>query len=111
MVWVLFCLGSNLLLIGLAIPLILRRIPRNLLYGFRTPRTLSSDRVWYPANAYAGRRMAEVGCAGALAAVVLSPLAAINLGLYFTLWGAATVIPLLVNVVRCFAYLRGLEGP
>lgn len=41
--------------IGLAIPLLLGRIPRNGLYGFRTPLTLSSDAVWYPANRFAAR--------------------------------------------------------
>jgi hypothetical protein len=34
-----------ILLIALAIPLILQKIPRNGFYGFRTPYTLSSDDV------------------------------------------------------------------
>ena len=39
----------------MAIPLILRKIPRNGAYGFRTPKTLSNDELWYKANAYFGR--------------------------------------------------------
>jgi hypothetical protein len=39
----------------LAIPLILRRIPRNIIYGFRTRATLGDDFLWYEANAHLGR--------------------------------------------------------
>ena len=44
------CSGVGLLIIGLAIPLMLGKIKRNQWYGFRTPKTLSSDNIWYPAN-------------------------------------------------------------
>ena len=50
-----------LLLVALAIPLILDMIPRNGFYGFRTPRTLASDDVWYPANRYAGKALFVAG--------------------------------------------------
>jgi len=47
-------MGSSLfppiLIILVSVPLIFEWIPRNGLYGFRTPRTLESDAVWYPAN-------------------------------------------------------------
>jgi len=49
------------LLIVLAIPLILQRIPRNGFYGFRTPYTLSSDDVWYRANKIAGITLLATG--------------------------------------------------
>jgi len=50
-VTVLSCAG---LFVLLAIPLVLRKVPRNLIYGYRTARTLKSDEVWYPANAFFG---------------------------------------------------------
>ena len=37
-----------------SIPMILKLVPRNPYYGFRTPATLSSDELWYPANRFAG---------------------------------------------------------
>lgn len=43
-----------LAIIGLTIPMILQKVPRNRLYGFRTPYTLSSDPVWYRANRISG---------------------------------------------------------
>ncbi len=43
-----------LLIIVLSIPMILGKVPRNSLYGFRTAYTLSSDEVWYRANKISG---------------------------------------------------------
>jgi uncharacterized membrane protein len=43
--------------IAVSVPLILRKIPPNLLYGFRTPKTLSNSRVWYEANAKGGKNL------------------------------------------------------
>ena len=42
------------LIAALSVPLILRLVKPNLIYGFRTPLTLSSPEIWYPANAFAG---------------------------------------------------------
>jgi len=33
------------------------RVKRNVYFGFRTPATLSDDRIWDPANRYAGRAL------------------------------------------------------
>jgi uncharacterized membrane protein YjgN (DUF898 family) len=38
------------LLFGILRPLVQRKIGRNGLYGFRTPKTLASDKAWYAAN-------------------------------------------------------------
>ena len=43
-----------LLILLLSIPMILDRVPPNGAYGFRTPKTLSSPEIWYPANRAAG---------------------------------------------------------
>jgi len=52
-------LGPILLIV--AIPLMLRWIPRNRFFGFRVPSTLRKDSVWYDANALAGRHMFVLG--------------------------------------------------
>ena len=54
-----------LLVAGLSVPLILRRVPRNVFYGFRTRKTLASDAVWYPANVFAGQALALASVAAA----------------------------------------------
>jgi hypothetical protein len=38
----------------ISVPLILRVVPPNGIYGFRTATTQSSRELWYPANAFAG---------------------------------------------------------
>lgn len=48
------CSGVSVFLFLLNIPLYLGKIKRNSWYGFRTPRTLSSDEIWFPANREAG---------------------------------------------------------
>jgi hypothetical protein len=50
----LFFVGTSLLMVGLAIPLIRGQIKPNHWYGFRIPLTLSNPGIWYPANRYAG---------------------------------------------------------
>ena len=49
------------LLLVLSIPLLLRWVPRNYVYGFRIAATLRSDAVWYEANALFARHALLVG--------------------------------------------------
>jgi hypothetical protein len=60
-----------LLIVVLCIPLILQKIPRNRLYGFRTCYTLSSDEVWYRANKICGVALTTAGTAWLLAGLIL----------------------------------------
>jgi uncharacterized membrane protein len=54
-------LVAPLVLVALAIPMILKKIPRNHFYGFRTPYTMSSDQVWYRANRIGGIALLVAG--------------------------------------------------
>ena len=38
----------------LCLPLVFKLVPPNRIYGFRTPKTLSSPDIWYRANVFAG---------------------------------------------------------
>ncbi|MDA1311693.1 MAG: SdpI family protein [Acidobacteria bacterium] len=53
----------SLVMVVLSIPLILQKVPRNPIYGFRTPKTLSNDTIWYPANKTAGWDLLLAGVA------------------------------------------------
>lgn len=48
---------AGLIIIGLAIPLVLRRIGPNNLYGIRLPQSLQSEDAWYAINSFGGKRM------------------------------------------------------
>jgi uncharacterized membrane protein len=56
-----------LLMIAVAVPMAMRKVPPNGFYGFRTPKTMGDSRVWYDANQKAGINMIV---AGVLALVV-----------------------------------------
>jgi len=61
----------------IALPLALRKVPRNRIYGVRTRRTLADDTVWYEANAYGGRALlvaSGVTIAVALVLYMFGPL-------------------------------------
>ncbi len=49
------------LMVLFALPMVLGKIPPNPIYGFRTPKTLSSPDIWYPANRIAGWFMVAAG--------------------------------------------------
>ena len=51
----------GLLLIGLAIPLLKRKVGRNSLYGLRVAETLENEDVWYEANARSARDLVRLG--------------------------------------------------
>jgi uncharacterized membrane protein len=59
------------LFIGLAIPLMRRRVPPNALYGLRVPATFADEWVWYEANAQSGRDLFVLGWIELVYAVLL----------------------------------------
>lgn len=69
------CGGSGVLMVVVAIPLWLRRVPPNRIYGARFSATLSDPYVWYEINALAGRELALIGAVYALliAGIALRP--------------------------------------
>lgn len=65
----------GLFLSALSLPLALRWIPPNRVYGLRVKATLTDKTVWYDANARSGRDLALVGIVLAVTGLALSPLA------------------------------------
>lgn len=56
----------------ISIPLALRKIGPNVVYGYRTRATLSDPALWYEANALFGRRLIAACTVSALAALFLA---------------------------------------
>jgi predicted Ser/Thr protein kinase len=52
-----FVSGIGVVLFGAALPLWLRLVPANSLYGLRIPATLQSSAGWYDINAFAGKHL------------------------------------------------------
>jgi len=53
--------GVGLLATALSIPLVLRRVPRNRVYGVRVAQAFASDRNWYEINSYGGKLLLGYG--------------------------------------------------
>lgn len=93
----------------ITIPLIRGKVGRNGLYGVRTPKTLASDEVWYPANRYGGRQLMGAGIAIALGSLLLGSISALlSLDLLGLLGLALTMGALGAAVVRTLLYVRTL---
>ncbi len=52
---------SCLVIIAISIPLILEKVRPNVVYGFRTQKTLSNEIVWYKANKFLGYSLGIAG--------------------------------------------------
>ncbi|HVU04822.1 MAG TPA: SdpI family protein [Polyangiaceae bacterium] len=68
---VLLFVPLGLILSALGYPMMKRKVPPNRLYGLRVPATLRNERVWYDANAVAGRDLMVVGGIVATTSAVL----------------------------------------
>jgi uncharacterized membrane protein len=97
---VVICFASGLLLIAAGIPMWLRRVPPNRLYGARFRSTLSDDRIWYDINARGGRNLVGIG-AGYLALLTAALLFGRTSSMPLRLLGATAVfvVALIVNTI------------
>ena len=110
LVTVLVC---DALFVILAIPLILRKVPRNVIYGFRTCATLADDFVWYKANAYFGRGLVVSSLISAAAVLMLYSVSGVSQCFFFVSTIAALVVPPLVTTLLTLRFARSLTpgGP
>lgn len=103
-------IGVAVLLALVSIPLVLRKVPPNIVYGYRTRTTLLNERIWYHANAYFGRAqlVASVVSIAVIAMLystrVLSPYAFLNVSVPIVL------VPTAVAIVLTQRYIRSLEA-
>ena len=110
LIFLIFFICGGLLLTGLSIPMALGRIKPNGLYGFRTAKTLSDERIWYAVNAYAGRRMLVVGMLfiQAVFALYLIPALQADLALYNILCTLALSAGMAWVIVSSVRYMNSL---
>ncbi len=88
--------ACDLLFALVALPLVLRKIPRNGAYGFRTPTILDDDFMWYEASAHFGRGLLVSSLVSALAVLVLYNLPGISAEYFLKSSIVALAVPPLV---------------
>ncbi len=102
-------LGCAALLILVAVPLALRKIPRNIAYGFRTRATMASDEIWYEANAHFGRGLIVSTLCGTFVAWLIhvhqpfSPDAFLPVSIF------VLVAPSAIAALATASYVRNLD--
>jgi uncharacterized membrane protein len=102
--------SAGLLLVGISIPLIQRRIKPNYWYGFRTKRTLSDPAVWYDVNAYAGKRLLVCGFITAIAAIALYFVPGLTIDGYALGMAFFALMPLVITLAQSFRHLTRLTS-
>jgi len=102
--WIEF--GASLLTAAICVPLILRKIPKNEIYGMRTPRTMSgSDENWVEVNRQVGLGMMVAALISAAGDLILGLLPISATGRYVAsalLLLAAVLSPILIYRKRLF---------
>lgn len=93
--------ADGLIFIAAGVPLYQRRISPNSWYGFRVPKTMSDEGIWYDANEVMGKDLVISGAVIALAAVIIhlgcaslvtpARLAFLNLGVMSVALGATLI--------------------
>ena len=99
----------GLLLAGLAVPLLLDKVPPNGWYGFRVPSTLYNADLWYKVNRYMARWLLLSGIITVAGAVALYLVPGLSVDAYAWLCLIVFAVPFAIGVVLSFRYLRRLQ--
>jgi hypothetical protein len=105
---VLYC-AAGVLLVVLSIPLMLKKIPPNPIYGFRVSQTLENSETWYAVNQYAARRLVFTGASTVMAAIGLYFIPSITVDGYALACLAVFAVVFITGLVQSFRYLRSLS--
>ena len=92
----------GLVLIALGWPMAARRVRPNRWYGLRIPATFADEKVWYEANAVAGRDMMVLGTVILVVALVLPRVAKISDSTYGAVCAALLVVGSIVSTLRAW---------
>ena len=95
-------IASDVVFAIISVPLILRLVPPNGVYGFRSGGTQSNTDLWYPANAFHGWALLAAAAIGATVIAVLP-----GTSKRWQLW-AAFVAPVCAAIAASLVYLSHL---
>ena len=96
-----FLLMVSAVVFVLCIPLVLKLVPPNRLYGFRTRKTLSSPEIWYPANVFSGYALM---LAAAVTVLIISCVPLLSDVAYIVIFIAL----IFCAMTASFVYLKGI---
>jgi hypothetical protein len=96
-----------LLIIGLALPLLRRRVGMNSLYGVRFGRSFESEELWYDINEFGARRLIRWSIVLLMVGIAtfFVPLGGRS---WLTLGFAMAPLLLVIPCIETYRYARGL---
>jgi len=100
---------SGLLLAAVSVPLILRLIPPNGLYGFRVRKTIEHPEIWYPVNKYGGERLLMASLLVVLAAIGYPFIPDITIEVYSYAVLVTWVVASTIAFIGSFRYMNSLK--
>jgi uncharacterized membrane protein len=103
--------AAGLLVVGLALALISRKIPPNALYGFRLEQAMQDSRIWYAVNRHFGWRFLITGIAVVPAAIGFYLVPGIGVDAYALTCLGGFLLFFIPGVVQSYCYMRRLAGP
>lgn len=101
-------LACEVLFSLLSVPLILRKVPPNPVYGYRTPTTLRQPALWYEANAYFGWRFLTASLVAGIAFALLHGTVPMSPEAFLPASVVALGLPVLVAGVLTSRFVRSL---
>jgi uncharacterized membrane protein len=99
---------SGLILCIISIPMILKKIKPNGLYGFRVKKTLENPDIWYAANCYSGKWLLVTGLVIVAGAIGLSFVSSLTIDTYALSVLAIFAIAFAVSIIMSVRYINSL---
>ena len=99
------------LFIGLAIPLVLRKIPPNIVYGFRVAATLRDEKVWYETNDTFGRWLIAASIVSGAGIYLIYTMRWFGAETFMTATIVALAAPVVIATIAGFSRLRSSRQP
>ncbi|MEW6352325.1 MAG: SdpI family protein [Thermodesulfobacteriota bacterium] len=92
-------IGIGILVVLVSVPLILRKIKMNGVYGFRIGKAFESDENWYTINEFGGKALALWGVAIIVAGIVASLLEPASVLTFFNVCMLSVAIPIVATAL------------
>jgi hypothetical protein len=102
--------GAGLFLIVISLPLLLKKIPPNPVYGFRLAPALEDPRIWYATNAHSAKRLMLAGASSVIAAIALHFVPAITVDIYALGCLVVFAIVAIVGLVQSVKYMKAMAN-
>jgi uncharacterized membrane protein len=98
----------GLLMVVLAIPMIIQKVPPNSWYGVRIKETIDNPDIWYPTNTHIGYLLLIYGILVIIMSLLLPFIPGMNPDLYALMMVALLLVGIVIILIRGKRYVKTL---